>query len=94
MLTNKKNNNSLPPRLENVLIVMCVSYYKSAGLGTTTAAVGPVASVKRGDVQTGLSYMLMAFLMASWWSSVAVRLHPSGRIYLSRMRNPLPETVM
>ena len=36
----------------------------------------------------------LAFLMASWWSSVAVRLHPSGRIYLSRMRNPLPETVM
>ena len=34
---------------------MCVSYYKSAGLGTTTAAVGPVASVKRGDVQTSFA---------------------------------------
>jgi len=37
------------------LIVMCVSYYKAAGLGTTQAAVGPVASVKRGDVQTSFA---------------------------------------
>lgn len=44
-----------PPRLENALIVMCVSYYKAAGLGTTQAAVGPVASVKRGDVQTSFA---------------------------------------
>ena len=28
---------------------------ESVGLGTTTAAVGPVASVKRGDVQTSFA---------------------------------------
>ena len=44
MILSYINQDTLPPRLENVLIVMCVSYYKSA--------VGPVASVKRGDVQT------------------------------------------
>ena len=37
------------------MIVMCVSYYKAAGLGTTQAAVGPVASVKRGDVTTSFA---------------------------------------
>ena len=36
-------------------VVMCVSYYKAAGLGTTQAAAGPVASVKRGDVQTSFA---------------------------------------
>ena len=46
------NQDTLPAPLENALIVMCVSYYKAAGLGTTQAAVGPVASVKRGDVTT------------------------------------------
>lgn len=55
MILSHINQDTLPPRLENVLIVMCVSYYKSAGLGTTTAAVGPVASVKRGDVQTSFA---------------------------------------
>lgn len=55
MILSYINQDTLPPRLENVLIVMCVSYYKSAGLGTTTAAVGPVASVKRGDVQTSFA---------------------------------------
>jgi hypothetical protein len=49
------NQDTLPAPLEKPLIVMCVSYYKSAGLGTTTAAVGPVASVKRGDVQTSFA---------------------------------------
>lgn len=49
------NQDNLPARLENVLVVMCVSYYKSAGLGNTAAAVGPVASVKRGDVQTSFA---------------------------------------
>ena len=39
------NQDVLPTPLENALIVMCVSYYKAAGLGTTQAAVGPVASV-------------------------------------------------
>lgn len=46
------NQDTLPAPLEKPLIVMCVSYYKAAGLGTTQAAVGSVASVKRGDVQT------------------------------------------
>lgn len=49
------NQDVLPAPLENALIVMCVSYYKAAGLGTTQAAVGPVASVKRGDVQTSFA---------------------------------------
>ena len=49
------NQDVLPTPLENALIVMCVSYYKAAGLGTTQAAVGPVASVKRGDVQTSFA---------------------------------------
>lgn len=46
------NWDELPLELENVLVVMCVSYYKSAGLGNSSATTGPVASVKRGDVQT------------------------------------------
>lgn len=49
------NQDTLPAPLENTLVVMCVSYYKAAGLGTTQAAVGPVASVKRGDVQTSFA---------------------------------------
>ena len=49
------NQDTLPAPLENALIVMCVSYYKAAGLGTTQAAVGPVASVKRGDVTTSFA---------------------------------------
>lgn len=49
------NQDTLPAPLEKPLIVMCVSYYKAAGLGTTQAAVGPVASVKRGDVTTSFS---------------------------------------
>lgn len=49
------NQDTLPAPLENALVVMCVSYYKAAGLGTTQAAVGPVASVKRGDVQTSFA---------------------------------------
>lgn len=46
------NWDTLPEELENALVVMCVSYYKSAGLGNSSATTGPVASVKRGDVQT------------------------------------------
>ena len=46
------NWDTLPEDLENVLVVMCVSYYKSAGLGNSSTTTGPVASVKRGDVQT------------------------------------------
>ena len=34
------NWDELPLELENVLAVMCVSYYKAAGLGTTAAAPG------------------------------------------------------
>lgn len=48
------NQDTLPAPLENALIVMCVSYYKAAGLGTTQAG-GPVASVKRGDVTTSFA---------------------------------------
>lgn len=47
--------DTLPPALENVLLVMCTSYYKAAGLGTTQAAAGAVTSVKRGDVQTSFA---------------------------------------
>lgn len=46
------NWDCLPPELENILVVMCVSYYKAAGLGTATVATGAVSSVQRGDVQT------------------------------------------
>lgn len=46
------NWDTLPEDLENVMVVMCVSYYKSAGLGNSSATTSPVASVKRGDVQT------------------------------------------
>lgn len=49
------NQDELPDTLENALIVMCVSYYKSAGLGDSSATVGPVSSVKRGDVQTSFA---------------------------------------
>ena len=49
------NWDELPLELENVLAVMCVSYYKTAGLGTTAAAPGAVSSVKRGDVQTSFA---------------------------------------
>lgn len=49
------NQETLPEGLERILVVMCVSYYKSASLGDSTAAVGPVASVRRGDVQTSFA---------------------------------------
>ena len=49
------NQDTLPAPLEKALIVMCVSYYKAAGLGSTQAAAGQVASVKRGDVQTSFA---------------------------------------
>lgn len=52
MVLSYINQDTLPAPLEKPLIVMCVSYYKAAGLGTTQAATGSVASVKRGDVQT------------------------------------------
>ena len=52
---SKFTKDELPLELENVLAVMCVSYYKAAGLGTTAAAPGAVSSVKRGDVQTSFA---------------------------------------
>jgi len=55
MILSYINHDTLPAPLEKVLVVMCVSYYKAAGLGNTQAAVGPVASVKRGDVQTSFA---------------------------------------
>lgn len=55
MILSYINCDELPEGLENALIIMCVSYYKSAGLGTQTAAVGAVTSVKRGDVETSFA---------------------------------------
>ena len=55
MVLSYTNQDTLPAPLERPLIVMCVSYYKAAGLGSTQAAAGPVASVKRGDVQTSFA---------------------------------------
>ena len=55
MILNYINQEALPAQLEKVLVVMCVSYYKAAGLGTTQAATGPIASVKRGDVTTSFT---------------------------------------
>ena len=52
MVLSYINQDTLPAKLERVLVVMCVSYYKAAGLGTTQTATGPVSSEKRGDVQT------------------------------------------
>lgn len=49
------NWDTLPDELQNILVVMVVSYYKSAGLGDTAAATGPIASVKRGDVTTSFA---------------------------------------
>ena len=49
------NQDALPSPLENALIVMCVSYYKSAGLGTDQTVSGPVASVSRGNVSTSFA---------------------------------------
>ena len=55
MVLNYINHETLPKELENPLIYICVSYYKAAGLGTAEAARGPVASVKRGEVQTSFT---------------------------------------
>ena len=45
------NWDELPLELENVLAVMCVSYYKAAGLGTT--AVGSGSSGSAGTFNLG-----------------------------------------
>ena len=55
MVLSYINQDALPAKLERVLVVMCISYYKSAGLGSTQAATGPVSSVRRGDVQTSFA---------------------------------------
>lgn len=55
MILKYINHETLPAPLRNVLAVMAVSYYKSAGLGTTETPTGPVTSVKRGDVQTSFA---------------------------------------
>lgn len=44
------NWGSFPDELQRILVIMVVSYYKSAGLGNAEAAAGQVSSVKRGDV--------------------------------------------
>lgn len=55
MVLSYTGQEALPAPLEKVLVVMSVSYYKAAGLGNEQAAVGPVASVKRGDVTTSFA---------------------------------------
>lgn len=52
MILNYINQDTLPDALQYVYILMCVSYYKAAGLGNSQPAVGAVQSVKRGDVST------------------------------------------
>lgn len=47
--------DTLPAPLEKVLVVMAVSYYKAAALGNSSAAVGSVSSVRRGDVTTSFT---------------------------------------
>ncbi len=54
MVLSYINQDALPTKLERVLIVMCVSYYKSAGLGNAQAATGPVFSVRRGMCRQAL----------------------------------------
>ncbi|MFR0732908.1 MAG: phage head-tail connector protein [Oscillospiraceae bacterium] len=54
MVLSYINQDALPAKLERVLVVMCVSYYKSAGLGSTQAATGPVSSVRRGMCKQAL----------------------------------------
>ena len=55
MILSYINHDELPVQLEKVLLMMCASYYKAAGLGTVQAAAGAIASVKRGDVQTSFA---------------------------------------
>ena len=55
MVLSYINQDTLPAKLERVLVVMCVSYYKSAGLESTQATTGLVSSVRRGDVQTSFA---------------------------------------
>lgn len=55
MVLSYINQDTLPVKLERVLVVMCVSYYKSAGLGSAQAGTGPGSSVRRGDVQTSFA---------------------------------------
>lgn len=49
------NWDFLPDELQRMLVIMVVSYYKSAGLGNAEAAAGQVSSVKRGDVSTSFA---------------------------------------
>ena len=58
------NWETLPPQLENTLILMTVSYLKSAGLGSGEISAGPVASVNRGDVQTTFAVSAGAYRSA------------------------------
>ena len=48
------SHDILPTALEKSLLLMVVSYWKGAGLGTTQVTA-PVASVKRGDVSTSFA---------------------------------------
>lgn len=55
MILKYINHDTLPEPLHNVLAVMCVSYYKAAGLGSDESTTGPVSSVRRGDVTTSFT---------------------------------------
>lgn len=49
------HQDTLPSCLEKPLLMMTLSYWKGAGLGSDQVAPGPVASVKRGDVSTSFA---------------------------------------
>lgn len=49
------HQDTLPPGLEKPLLMMTVSYWKGAGLGSEQVAPGPITSVSRGDVSTAFA---------------------------------------
>ena len=51
MVLSYINQDALPTKLERVLIVMCVSYYKSAGLGNVQTSFA-TPSCASGSAQT------------------------------------------
>lgn len=49
------NRDTLPEGLEEALLLITVSYFKSSNLGDSQEATGPVASVSRGNVSTSFA---------------------------------------
>lgn len=47
--------DAIPAPLERPLVLMAAGYCKSAALGSTETAPGPVASVSRGNVSTSFA---------------------------------------